>query len=391
MRTASKFLVSLLAMLLTVTIGAVTATWIFAMDTATVTPTSTTLGMTAADYIGSISSLIEAIIEEMNTDGSDVMDNLEKRLTGDGNQFSAWGLGKYKYYGSMDPQKEQGGIAELLETYGSNYSFIVELINSNSGSLDGYTEAYIYTTDIYLGEAGTSTVNSTYANNATEGYPTIPIGENIYRIYRTKVQRANSSSDWEQVETYLGYAESAWYDENRTMTSQTSMIPSFDIDTWTAGTRGYSGNTAVRIYGSSEKEYSFTIYNDQYDENADLEVTDYNNGYGYYYLVLEVGGTSYDAEFDSYSNGVAAFLGYISGGNVGTDVYYTYSYTPEGNYTITCSLDDAEISVFTTDENTPIAEGIGSVTLDMSTAGTKYYLKINSSSKTASVAITYNS
>ena len=97
MRTASKFLVSLLAMLLTVTIGAVTATWIFAMDTATVTPTSTTLGMTAADYIGSISSLIDAIIEEMNTDGSDVMDNLEKRLTGDGNQFKNWGLGKYKY------------------------------------------------------------------------------------------------------------------------------------------------------------------------------------------------------------------------------------------------------------------------------------------------------
>ena len=91
------------------------------------------------------------------------------------------------------------------------------------------TLKYIFTTGEYLGERGE--INF-WGNNKTPGNPTVPIGGNIYPIYRTKILKTGGV--WAATETVAGYAKSAWYEESRSNANATQ-IPSFDPDTFQEG------------------------------------------------------------------------------------------------------------------------------------------------------------
>jgi hypothetical protein len=91
------------------------------------------------------------------------------------------------------------------------------------------TEYYIFTTGEDLGQRGEINI---WGNNKTPGKPTVPIGGNIYPIYRTRVVKIDGV--WTAVETKAGYATSAWYEESRRNANATQ-IPSFDPDTFKEG------------------------------------------------------------------------------------------------------------------------------------------------------------
>ena len=113
---------------------------------------------------------------------------------------------------------------ELDEIFGldaNNLEFLIQFVNDN--------EYYIFTTGVDLGERGEI---NWLGNNSKAGKPTVPIGESIYPIYRTKVVKTNGV--WAAVETKVGYATSAWYEESRRNANATQ-IPSFDPDTFTEG------------------------------------------------------------------------------------------------------------------------------------------------------------
>ena len=114
--------------------------------------------------------------------------------------------------------------AELSEIFGldaSNLDFLIQFVSN--------TEYYIFTTGVDLGTKGE--INF-WGNNSKPGNPKTPIGESIYPIYRTKVVKTNGV--WKGVETVVGYATSAWYEESRRNANATQ-IPSFDPDTFQQG------------------------------------------------------------------------------------------------------------------------------------------------------------
>lgn len=122
--------------------------------------------------------------------------------------------------GSMAVTQSQ----ELTEIFGlaaSNLEFLIQFKSS--------TEYYIFTTNVYLGERGEINI---LGSNKKPGNPTVPIGQNIAPIYRTRVVKTNGV--WAAVETELGYAKSAWYEESRRNANATQ-IPSFDPDTFHLG------------------------------------------------------------------------------------------------------------------------------------------------------------
>ena len=108
---------------------------------------------------------------------------------------------------------DQGEELEKLFSLASeNLSFLIQFIDD-----DTY---YIFTTDVELGENGS---------------PNYKIGEEyISPIYRTIVEK-NVNGTWEAQTSAKGYALSAYYEESR-HNAHYSSIPSFDPDTWTAGT-----------------------------------------------------------------------------------------------------------------------------------------------------------
>lgn len=113
---------------------------------------------------------------------------------------------------------------ELKEIFGldsNNLTFLIQFINDN--------EYYVFTTAVYLGERGEINI---WGNNSKPGKPTVPIGESIYPIYRTKLVK--TAGVWAAVETKEGYATSAWYEESRRNENATQ-IPSFDPDTFKEG------------------------------------------------------------------------------------------------------------------------------------------------------------
>ena len=163
-------------------------------------------------------SLIDQIINHpehgLNTSGSYLNDQIKDRQNG------GWGW-KRDTLGSMAVTQSD----ELNEIFGleaSNLDFLIQFTSSS--------EYYIFTTGVDLGERGA--INF-WGNNSKPGKPTTPIGENIHPIYRTKVVKTNGV--WAAVETVEGYAKSAWYEESRSNANATQ-IPSFDPDTFQAGT-----------------------------------------------------------------------------------------------------------------------------------------------------------
>lgn len=160
---------------------------------------------------------------------SDLNEYIQDRLDG--------GLGwKRDYFGSMAVT----GDAEMEALFGAaaqGLSFIIQVVNDN--------EYYIFTTSVYLGERGEP--NWINTGNKTPGKPSVPIGEYIYPIYRTKITRPNSSTPWNIVETKEGKALSDWYDENR-RNANITQIPAFDPNSWVEAKLGGSASTSQAIW-----------------------------------------------------------------------------------------------------------------------------------------------
>ena len=160
---------------------------------------------------------------------SDLNDYIQDRLKG--------GLGwERDYFGSMAVT----GNTEMEALFGAaaqGLSFIIQVVNDN--------EYYIFTTSVYLGQRGEP--NWLNTGNKTPGKPSVPIGEYIYAIYRTKITRASTSSNWNIVETKAGKALSDWYDENR-RNANITQIPSFDPDSWVEASMGGSATTGDAIW-----------------------------------------------------------------------------------------------------------------------------------------------
>ena len=150
----------------------------------------------------------------LNNPDSALNEYINNRLKG------GWGW-KRDYFGSMAVTGERE-MEELFGAAAKGLSFIIQVESTNV--------YYIYTTSIDLGERGEA--NWLGTSNKTPGKPTVPIGEYVDPVYRTKLVRASASDSFEIVETKQGKARSDWYDENRSNANITQ-IPAFDIMTWT--------------------------------------------------------------------------------------------------------------------------------------------------------------
>lgn len=170
------------------------------------------------------------VVVGLNNPNSDLNGYIDDRL--DGGLF----VPKRDYFGSMAVT----GGAEMEAIFGTEsaeLSFIIQVVDD--------LNYYVYTTSVYLGERG----ELNWLNQRTkDGNPSIAIGEYIYAIYRSKLNRNSTSSSWNIVETLVGKAKSAWYEENRSNATLTQ-IPSFDIKTWEeAPNAGKEFNTTHAIW-----------------------------------------------------------------------------------------------------------------------------------------------
>lgn len=133
--------------------------------------------------------------------------------------------------GSMD-YWESAEIDNYFNTSTENLSFVLYFPD---GVADTY---YLFTTGVDL---------------EYNGSPNIEYGENVYPIYRTVLSK-NTEGVWKAIETKLGYAQSAWYD-NR-ITGGFLQTPSFDPSSWTEGELGHTPDTAIWTYrGQSTTAY----------------------------------------------------------------------------------------------------------------------------------------
>ena len=175
-------------------------------------PTDDAIG---EDHLALIQQIITHEEHGLNTAGSYLNEQIEARQDGG----IGWSGGR-DTLGSMAVTQS----TELTEIFGLDSNNLEFLIQFKSD-----TEYYIFTTGEYLGERGE--INF-WGNNKTPGNPTVPIGENIYPIYRTKIVKTDGV--WTATETVAGYAKSAWYEESRRNATATQ-IPSFDPDTFQEG------------------------------------------------------------------------------------------------------------------------------------------------------------
>ncbi len=98
------------------------------------------------------------------------------------------------------------------------------------GSDDTY---YLYSTSLFLGDGWS---------------PEIPVGTNIYPVYKTTLQR-NSDGKWEAISTEVGYAPSARYNNPYT---GLALGNAFDTSKWVKGRIGTSFSDAVYTKKSYE-------------------------------------------------------------------------------------------------------------------------------------------
>ena len=174
-------------------------------------PTDSTIG---EDHIALIQNIVDHAEHGLNSSNSYLNEEIASRKKNN------------VLYGSRDTL---GSMAvtqsdELEEIFGLdavNLDFLIYFPNDN--------EYYIFTTNVSLGERGE--INF-WGNNSKPGNPTVPIGQRIYPIYRTKVVKQDGK--WVAVETQVGSAVSDWYEESR-RNEHATQIPSFDPSTFVEG------------------------------------------------------------------------------------------------------------------------------------------------------------
>lgn len=227
-----RFLPLLVCFLIIITVGGTYATWKYANLGPTPQkieipikigefewagsgnlPTDDAIG---EDHLALIDNIINHPEHGLNTSKSYLNEQIKDRQDGG----IGWSDGR-DTLGSMAVTQSE----ELTEIFGldaSNLDFLIQFASS--------TEYYIFTTGVDLGTKGE--LNWLGTSLKTPGNPTTPIGESIYPIYRTKVIKENGR--WKGVETVVGHATSAWYEESRRNANLTQ-IPSFDPDTFKEG------------------------------------------------------------------------------------------------------------------------------------------------------------
>ena len=203
------------------------------------------------------------IVVGLNNPDSELNDYINDRLDG------GFLIPERDYFGSMAVT----GGAEMEAIFGTEadeLSFIIQVVDD--------LNYYVYTTSVYLGERG----ELNWLNQRTkDGNPSIAIGEYIYAIYRSKINRTSTSSSWNIVETKVGKAKSSWYEENRTNANLTQ-IPSFDIETWeeapNAGKEFNETNAIWTFVGDSvipnrETPSEYTYYKIMSNNDVTITVT----------------------------------------------------------------------------------------------------------------------
>ena len=176
-------------------------------------PTDSEIG---ENHISLIQNIVDHAEHGLNANNSYLNEQIADRKDGG----IGWSGGR-DTLGSMAVSQSQ----ELKEIFGleaNNLTFLIQFVSD--------TEYYIFTTDVYLGERGE--LNWLGTSLKTPGKPTVPIGQEIYVIYRTKTVKIGNT--WTAVETVAGHATSAWYEESRRNATLTQ-IPSVDPDTFKEG------------------------------------------------------------------------------------------------------------------------------------------------------------
>ena len=231
MKLAKNVLLSLCVILLVLSVGGAYATWHYADGN--VAPLEEQLSFQVGDFLwegsgdlpteGEIGEnhllLIDNIINHadhgLNASGSYLNDQIDKRQDGG----LGWQSGRDTLGSMAVTQSEE--LTEIFGLNSSNLDFLIQFVDS-----DTY---YLYTTGVELGERGAC---NWLGQTTKAGNPTVPIGGNVYPVYKTVVEKINGS--WTAVSTMEGYAKSAWYEESRRQINATQ-IPSFDPDTFTEG------------------------------------------------------------------------------------------------------------------------------------------------------------
>ena len=226
----NRLLAAVLLFVTILSVGGVYATWQYSSSGPSMSEKEITVKLGEFNWVGSGELPTDSIIGEnhlalvenivshpehgLNTSGSYLNEQIEDRK--DGSIL----YGSRDTLGSMAVTQSE----ELKEIFGLdalNLTFLILFDNDN--------EYYVFTTGVYLGERGEI---NWLGNNSKPGNPTVPIGESVYPIYRTKVTKIDGV--WTAVETKEGYATSAWYEESRRNENATQ-IPSFDPNSFREG------------------------------------------------------------------------------------------------------------------------------------------------------------
>ncbi len=226
-----RYISLLMCLLLILSVGGVYATWKYSNMGPNPSSLEISLKLGEFNWVGSGDlptddaigedhiALIQAIIDHPEHGLNISNSYLNKQIKSRQNGGLGWTSGR-DTLGSMAVTQSQ----ELTDIFGLdafNLDFLIQFVSS--------TEYYIFTTGVNLGERGE--INF-WGNNSKPGNPTVPIGERIYPIYRTRVVKTDGT--WVAVETKAGSAVSAWYEESRRNANATQ-IPSFDPDTFEEG------------------------------------------------------------------------------------------------------------------------------------------------------------
>lgn len=379
MRVSSKIAIVLAGVVAAASVGTVAATWSYTNSNTDSVDIAVEAEM--GDNWNSLYRLLSDIVSAMNDSGSNLATNVEYRLEGHGiwnggilQNIISWfiGDGEKDYYGSMDQTYDvvfhflgtntlSMAEEDIAVNYGSNYSYIVQSSTYNSQPV-----YYVYLCDTYLGETGTMTETTSWGQttgytNTTAGNPTVPIGENIYHIYRTRLIADGSTGNWVADSTYTlvdGYAPSCWYEEMREYSPIARQTPAYDVDAWKEDTRGSAQDTAIWTF----------------DGDSTAVTADSTNTYVYY--KMQTASVTY---YYAYSSGTYAYYGttYTNGAST-----HSYSYNTAGTYTITVSDPNATVNVYTvngnnTTEVVPTSFGSGTYTFSLNTAATTYYIRLS--------------
>lgn len=163
----------------------------------------------------------------LNTPNSEINNQVESR------QESFW---SWDTFGSMDVY-DKATMTEMFGLDTSQLSFMLYFPD------DSPNTRYIFTTSVDLGATGWGSAT-----------PNVPIGDMVYAVYRTTLEK-DENGEWKETVSELGYAESAYY-KNNILGSLVAKCPSFDVETWKAGKRGTSTSDAIYSYvGLSSHAY----------------------------------------------------------------------------------------------------------------------------------------